>query len=180
VRLAGEINSLHHKAIEHADKAINFAKQAGELLLQVKADLTHGDFLPWLAANCVVSPRQAQRYMAAAQGKPLPVSMIKSDTMSHLPAADTARELTPKQVADLARLERLEMIEQTLEDIKVILIQSGEAMRAIRDEHLYPTKYPTLEAYCWERFGMEPDVVADYLSGDWQRMFVHVAVERTA
>jgi hypothetical protein len=83
--IATQINAAHQQAIDHADKAIDFAKQAGDLLLQVKSDLSHGDFLPWVENNLDVTPRQAQCYMAAAQGKPLPISAIKYDTVSHLP-----------------------------------------------------------------------------------------------
>ena len=66
--LASEINEAHAQAIRHAGTAIDFAKQAGALLLQVKNELAHGEFLPWLEANCTVSDRQARRYMASAQG----------------------------------------------------------------------------------------------------------------
>lgn len=81
---ASEINAAHQQAIHHAARAIEFAKHAGDLLLKVKADLRHGDFLPWLNQHCTVSARQAQRYIAAAQGKPIPIRAIKHDTVSHL------------------------------------------------------------------------------------------------
>jgi hypothetical protein len=91
--IAGEINAAHAQAIQHADTAISFARQAGELLLKVKASLAHGEFLPWVASNCTVSPRQAQRYMAAAQGKRTPlaekvgnVSNVLIDKVFHLSA----------------------------------------------------------------------------------------------
>jgi hypothetical protein len=87
--LASRINAAHKQAIAHADKAIDFAKQAGDLLLEVKADLRHGEFLPWIQNNLDVTPRQAQRYMAAALGKPLPISAIKNDTVSHLENAES-------------------------------------------------------------------------------------------
>lgn len=108
--VASKINQAHAQAIEHADSAIGFAKQAGELLLQVKADLPHGEFLPWLAVNCNVSDRQARRYMAAAQGKPVPIRKLantapvlnlieapKTDTVSNLEAKST-----PSPVIQLA------------------------------------------------------------------------------
>lgn len=82
--VAQEINRLHVLADGHADMAIAYAKQAGSLLLEVKKTLGHGDWLPWLKKNIEVSPRQAQRYMAAALGKPLPIKAIKNDTVSHL------------------------------------------------------------------------------------------------
>lgn len=82
-----EINRAHHLATEHAEKAVEHAKRAGILLLQVKASVPHGDFLPWIRANVHFSPRQAQRYIAAAQGKER-AAKVKSDTgMSHLAAS---------------------------------------------------------------------------------------------
>ena len=45
------------------------AIKAGKLLLQAKAQLPHGQFLPWLESNCWGSARQAQRYMRAAKSK---------------------------------------------------------------------------------------------------------------
>ena len=63
------------------------ARRAGELLLKIKAVLPHGEFLPWLENHVAVSARQAQRYMAVAVGKMLPVrntALLKNDTVSHL------------------------------------------------------------------------------------------------
>ncbi len=78
---AADINHHHQQAQQHAAKAIDHAIEAGKLLLKVKAELPHGQFLAWLEANIAVSARQARRYMQAAQGKPL----IKTDTVSNLP-----------------------------------------------------------------------------------------------
>ena len=82
--LAVQIRKEHAAAIQHADKAIEHAKRAGELLLEVKGQLPHGGFLPWLDEHLNVSRRQAQRYMRAAQGKPMTARQIKNDTVSHL------------------------------------------------------------------------------------------------
>lgn len=84
---AAEIDAEHAKAIQNAAQAVEHAKRAGELLLQVKAALPHGDFLPWIEENVSVSARQAQRYMAAAVGKLFPIrhtALLKNDTVSHL------------------------------------------------------------------------------------------------
>jgi hypothetical protein len=43
------------------------AKRAGEALLVAKQQCKHGEFLPWLKANCEVNPRQAQRDMQVAK-----------------------------------------------------------------------------------------------------------------
>jgi hypothetical protein len=90
--LAADINRLHNLASLSADEAVAHAKQAGMLLLEAKASMKHGDWLPWLEANITVSPRQVQRYLHVAQGRPLPIRMeaahkpapIKNDTVSHL------------------------------------------------------------------------------------------------
>lgn len=83
---ATEINRLHGLALDTANVAIDYAKRAGKLLLEVKASLPRGEFLPWLSAHVVVSVRQSQRYMRAAQGKTMPIRSIgKNDTVSHLP-----------------------------------------------------------------------------------------------
>ena len=96
---AGEINAHHaaarkkaDEAIRKADAAVHHAREAGRLLLDVKAVLPHGQFIAWCRENLKVSARQAQRYMAASQGKPPPLKTLasKSDTMSHLSAPTPA------------------------------------------------------------------------------------------
>ena len=82
---AADINAAHADAVKHATSAIGYAKTAGELLLKVKQKLPHGEFGSWLEANCSVSERQAQRYMSAAQGKPVQLrEIVKTDTVSDL------------------------------------------------------------------------------------------------
>lgn len=84
--LINEINIEHASALKHAGRAIEHAKRAGMLLIEAKRRLPHGQWLPWLEANVSVSDRQAQRYMAAAKGKPTTVKAIKNDIVSHLPS----------------------------------------------------------------------------------------------
>lgn len=95
---ATDINHHHQQACLRAGEAINHAIEAGKLLMRVKARLPHGEFGGWLGKNLEVTDRQARRYMAAAQGKPIPARAIasnrtpvsvldtgKSDTVLHLP-----------------------------------------------------------------------------------------------
>ena len=82
---AADINRHHELACLRAGEAVNHAKEAGKLLLEVKAGLQHGEFVPWVEKNIVVTPRQVQRYIAAALGQPVPIRAIKNDTtVSHL------------------------------------------------------------------------------------------------
>jgi len=81
-----EINRLHLLANQMASDAVSHARSAGLLLLEVKQGMKHGKFLQWVRENAKVSVRQAQRYMAVAQGKTMPLRRLieKSDTVSHL------------------------------------------------------------------------------------------------
>lgn len=88
--VAAEINRHHGLAVARAGEAIQHVIAAGKLLLEVKAALPHGQFGEWMEANLQVSARQAQRYMAAAQGKAIPSRALgnqdrKNDTVSYLP-----------------------------------------------------------------------------------------------
>jgi len=86
VAYADEINREHEFATNLADEAVVHAKRAGVLLLKAKAEIPHGGFGAWITSHLNVSQRQAQRYMAAALGKAIPVRALthKSDTVSHL------------------------------------------------------------------------------------------------
>lgn len=77
IAAAQKIQAHHDAAHKAADKAIEHAKQAGVLLLEIKAALPHGDFSLWVEKHLTVSIRQAQRYMAAAQGKAISVRKVK-------------------------------------------------------------------------------------------------------
>lgn len=88
---AAAIERHHQLAQQHASTAVEHAKVAGRLLLEVKATLQHGEWLGWLTTHLTVSPRQAQRYLRAAQGKPLPAPRLlptKNDTASYLTLDD--------------------------------------------------------------------------------------------
>ncbi len=80
------INQHHQTATGNAITAVKHAEAAGQLLLQVKEGLPHGQFTNWIKANLRVSPRQCQRYMDVALGKPIPIRKLagKYDTVSLL------------------------------------------------------------------------------------------------
>ncbi len=61
--LAAKIRE-HHKAV---GAAIVHAIKAGQLLLEAKRKVGHGNWLPWLEANCEMSERTAQNYMRIAK-----------------------------------------------------------------------------------------------------------------
>jgi len=66
---AAQINEAHRLARQHAESAVQYAIRCGELLAAKKAELKHGEFKPWIAANCEFSYQSAHAYMKAAQQK---------------------------------------------------------------------------------------------------------------
>ena len=73
-QLASQINELDEKAKAHAQDAIEYARQAGELLLSIKKQLPHGQCTDWVERNLTVSLRQCQRYIAVPPVMMAPVS----------------------------------------------------------------------------------------------------------
>lgn len=141
---AADINSHHEQATHHAETAIEHAKKAGELLLLAKKELRHGEFVSWIEANCTVSARQAQRYMRAAQGKPITARAIKYDTVSHLAdmgrggqyVAETIKELRArvhvlKAEIDAVRVSRDTYITENMEMTKTLAYWRRQADRKV-------------------------------------------------
>lgn len=79
--LATEINTEHNAFLEAMQAGLQHALKCGNLLLEAKAMVPHGEWLPWLADNCQVSERSAQAYMRVAQHWP---ELSKSATVADL------------------------------------------------------------------------------------------------
>ena len=61
--LGQRINDAHALAIQHAVNAIDYAREAGRLLTEAKANVKHGEWLQWMKDNVQLSERTAQGYM---------------------------------------------------------------------------------------------------------------------
>lgn len=64
--LARQIDAEHELAFRKARESLEHARTAGDLLIEVKDQLEHGEWTPWLEENCAVSSRQARRYIRLA------------------------------------------------------------------------------------------------------------------
>jgi hypothetical protein len=62
-KLLPEINANHRECIKSGSDAIQYAIQAGELLLRLKGSVKHGEWLPLLEKRVDCTPRAAQNYM---------------------------------------------------------------------------------------------------------------------
>lgn len=67
VRLAERINALHHEVVEYETQAVLKARAAGELLLEAKSNVKHGEWLNWLAEHANFSQKTAWQYMRIAE-----------------------------------------------------------------------------------------------------------------
>lgn len=59
-------NMLYENGVNTIKQALKSEKEAGDLLIEVKKSLPHGQFLNWIKNNCTISERHAQRLMKIA------------------------------------------------------------------------------------------------------------------
>ena len=64
----------------NAQQCLADTLEAGRLLTEQKAELEHGEWLPWLKENVRVNVRTAQRYMNLHENR----NRLKNDSVSHL------------------------------------------------------------------------------------------------
>jgi hypothetical protein len=65
--LAARINAEHEAAGGALKRSLQHAIAAGELLLEAKDQLKHGQWLPWLKGHCQISERTVRLYMRVAK-----------------------------------------------------------------------------------------------------------------
>jgi hypothetical protein len=68
--LAARIRTYHEATTAALKASVVNAMAAGDLLIEAKAQLKHGQWLPWLEANCAMSERTARLYMRLARYRP--------------------------------------------------------------------------------------------------------------
>lgn len=104
--LGKEANKLFHLAETHAHNAVEYAFQCGEHLAEIKAQLDHGQWLPWLDKHFDGSARKAQVYAQLAkantQRSALPASLSQG-----LKAIAKSNDPEPKAKASTKHLGNL-------------------------------------------------------------------------
>lgn len=79
--IASRINEEHSRAFSKAQDALSHARNAGELLIEAKSLLKHGEWGKWLAENVSFTDRTAQSYMRLARNWE---SLAKNEMISDL------------------------------------------------------------------------------------------------
>jgi len=65
-----------------------------------------------------------------------------------------AENIVSGEVLTFSEVQRLDELEQVVETGLTVFVQVGNALLEIRDSRLYRQQFPTFEAYCRERWGM--------------------------
>jgi Protein of unknown function (DUF3102) len=146
--LAHRIKAEHDAANEAKRSAISHAIAAGDLLIEAKDRVSHGDWLPWLEANVGFSERTAQAYMRLAREYPK-LDPAKAQRVADLSFRETMRELasdvrTFSQISEQQQLNTLEKAETTDKRPKLILQQAKWRSRQESLDMVAPPAGPTL------------------------------------
>jgi hypothetical protein len=97
--LAARIKAAHEATAIAMQRGLEHAIRAGELLIEAKIQLKHGQWLPWLLEHCAMSERTAQLYMRVAReqaeleaSNPQGLADLTLESASKLLAKSTAPE----------------------------------------------------------------------------------------
>lgn len=94
--LANGIRQKHQAALDAAANAVTLAREAGELLIEAKAQVEHGQWSDWLKANVQFSERTAQGYMRLARELPK-LDHEKAQHVAVLPLRQALRAISSQQ-----------------------------------------------------------------------------------
>lgn len=95
--LAQRINEANQNAHDSSKKAIYYAIECGDALINAKSLVKHGEWQSWLKNNCEVSERTAQNYMKLATEYPS-IEDAKAQRVADLSIREAIKELSkPKE-----------------------------------------------------------------------------------
>jgi N6-adenosine-specific RNA methylase IME4 len=115
VNIAARIKAEHEAVAASAKRCMEHAIAAGELLIQAKDQMPHGQWLPWLEKHCGVTTRSAQNYMKLAKHRTEIES--KYETVSHLTVREALHALAAPALT-ISSLKTEEAKKVALESIK--------------------------------------------------------------
>jgi hypothetical protein len=69
IDIAARIKTEHQAVAASLKESVRHSIAAGDLLIEAKSQLKHGQWLPWLRDHCTISERTAQLYMRCAKNR---------------------------------------------------------------------------------------------------------------
>ena len=125
--VAAEINREHEAFREAARSAVEHARRAGERLLEAKAQIGHGKWLPWVREHLSFSEHTAQTYMRVARRlEALPDG--EAQRVAGLPLREALAELAESHAAP-ERPEERRMTDLGLLPISEIEVRTRRRLR---------------------------------------------------
>ena len=115
--LAARIKAEHEAVSVALKDSVRHAIAAGEMLIEAKEQLKHGQWLPWLNEHCTISERTAQLYMRTARNR-------------------EAIEANAQSVADLTLNEAAALLAMS-SDMKKLLEFAKEASKLTDPEEFF-------------------------------------------
>lgn len=167
--LALAINEENALAERHAELAIHRAKRAGELLIAAKAKVAHGQWLPWLSANCpTLKERTARAYMRLAKNwETLEFKSAESAVLTIDAALKLLSEPATPTIDD-----RITAINESANRLGECMTDVARLVRKMRDG--IGSHFGGFENWCVQELGLEPemrDMLLDparrWHPGDW-------------
>lgn len=125
--IVNEINNQHELFIGSLKRARAHAIRCGQLLIEQKKKLSHGEWLPWIMANLSFKKSMAENYMHLARNSQrvgnLPEDTPVRQLLSSLKPLETEEKLLPTRVTEDGtrtpppELRYLEDAEEELDDV---------------------------------------------------------------
>ena len=95
-----ELNELHQQIDGKLRSTVQDAIRAGEILTQVRDDLPHGAFLPWIENNCIFKQTTAYNYMGVYQYKSKIITVVNlPEAYKQVKQLESAKKQTENQKA---------------------------------------------------------------------------------
>jgi hypothetical protein len=115
--LATRIREAHERCHASMTQGLQHALEAGQLLIQAKDQIPHGEWLTWLQTHCDIGERQSQNYMRLARDLPRlnPANTQRVADLSVRQALTLVSENahTAHQLRKLPEEQQAELFEQT-------------------------------------------------------------------
>lgn len=113
--LAASIKTEHDGCLAAMRQSLSHALAAGDMLVEAKSLVGHGEWLPWLAENCPIPTRTAQLYMRLAKHRELIEAKSADVALLTIQAAVELIDHKPTLA------ERLDDIEAAVEALEAML-----------------------------------------------------------
>lgn len=154
--LAMAINEEHALAEQYASMAVHRARRAGNLLNEAKTKVQHGQWLPWLAANCpTIATRTAQAYMKL--DREWPALESKCATVAHLTVSDALKLLAePRESRQReSNLDNhVKVINESADRLGECMSDIASIVRKMRDG--IGLHFGGFDQWCSQELGLDP------------------------